>query len=126
MKPGDVFHITPGPAPDDRLEDCDLVEVSTPELDDVVRLEDRYGRADSEPCSHEAAHVLESDCSAQQPRLAAVDPHVRIVNLGQEDLASSSTGVVAHEGVEGAPTRRTGASRYSKSSSAMRAAISAP
>jgi mannose-6-phosphate isomerase-like protein (cupin superfamily) len=25
-------------------EGCDLVEVSTPELDDVVRLEDRYGR----------------------------------------------------------------------------------
>ena len=25
-------------------EDTDLVEVSTPELDDVVRLEDRYGR----------------------------------------------------------------------------------
>ena len=24
---------------------CDLFEVSTPELDDVVRLEDRYGRA---------------------------------------------------------------------------------
>lgn len=29
---------------------CDLVEVSSPELDDVVRLEDRYGRAGtSEP-----------------------------------------------------------------------------
>jgi hypothetical protein len=27
------------------VEDCDIVEVSTPELDDVVRLEDRYGRA---------------------------------------------------------------------------------
>lgn len=27
------------------LEDTDVVEVSTPELDDVVRLEDRYGRA---------------------------------------------------------------------------------
>ncbi|RMH37700.1 MAG: cupin domain-containing protein [Deltaproteobacteria bacterium] len=27
------------------LEDSDVVEVSTPELDDVVRLEDRYGRA---------------------------------------------------------------------------------
>jgi quercetin dioxygenase-like cupin family protein len=27
------------------LEDCDVVEVSTPELEDVVRLEDRYGRA---------------------------------------------------------------------------------
>ena len=26
------------------VEDCDIVEVSTPELDDVVRLEDRYGR----------------------------------------------------------------------------------
>jgi hypothetical protein len=26
------------------LEDTDLLEVSTPELDDVVRLEDRYGR----------------------------------------------------------------------------------
>jgi mannose-6-phosphate isomerase-like protein (cupin superfamily) len=26
------------------LEDCDVVEVSTTELDDVVRLEDKYGR----------------------------------------------------------------------------------
>jgi mannose-6-phosphate isomerase-like protein (cupin superfamily) len=25
-------------------EGCDILEVSTPELDDVVRLEDRYGR----------------------------------------------------------------------------------
>jgi hypothetical protein len=25
--------------------DCQLLEVSTPELDDVVRVEDRYGRA---------------------------------------------------------------------------------
>jgi len=45
MKPGDAFHITPGTV--HRmigLEDCDIVEVSTPELEDVVRLEDRYGR----------------------------------------------------------------------------------
>jgi mannose-6-phosphate isomerase len=27
------------------LEDTDLVEVSSPEIDDVVRLEDSYGRA---------------------------------------------------------------------------------
>jgi mannose-6-phosphate isomerase len=27
------------------LTDCDVLEVSTPELDDVVRLEDAYGRA---------------------------------------------------------------------------------
>ena len=26
------------------LEDCDLVEVSTPHLDDIVRLKDKYGR----------------------------------------------------------------------------------
>jgi hypothetical protein len=28
------------------IEDSDIFEVSTPELHDVVRLEDRYGRAD--------------------------------------------------------------------------------
>ena len=45
MQPGDVFHITPGTLHRmTGLEDCDIVEVSTPELDDVVRLEDRYGR----------------------------------------------------------------------------------
>ena len=30
------------------IEDCDIFEVSTPELDDVVRLEDRYGREDKQ------------------------------------------------------------------------------
>ncbi len=45
MRPGDVFHITPGTVHRmTALEDCDILEVSTPELDDVVRLEDRYGR----------------------------------------------------------------------------------
>jgi len=46
MKAGDVFHIVPGTVHRlTALEDCDIVEVSTPELDDVVRIEDRYGRA---------------------------------------------------------------------------------
>jgi mannose-6-phosphate isomerase-like protein (cupin superfamily) len=46
MKPGDTFHITPGTLHRmTGLDDCDIIEVSTPELDDVVRLEDRYGRA---------------------------------------------------------------------------------
>jgi len=27
------------------LEDCDIFEVSTPQLDDVVRIEDSYGRS---------------------------------------------------------------------------------
>jgi quercetin dioxygenase-like cupin family protein len=31
------------------IEDSVVVEVSTPELDDVVRLSDRYGRASSDP-----------------------------------------------------------------------------
>jgi mannose-6-phosphate isomerase-like protein (cupin superfamily) len=46
LGPGDVFHITPGTLHRmTGLTDCDILEVSTPELDDVVRLEDRYGRA---------------------------------------------------------------------------------
>jgi mannose-6-phosphate isomerase len=46
LKPGDCLHITPGMKHRmSALEDCDVLEVSTPELDDVVRLEDRYGRA---------------------------------------------------------------------------------
>ena len=45
MGPGDVFRITPGTVHRmTALADCDIFEVSTPELDDVVRLEDRYGR----------------------------------------------------------------------------------
>jgi mannose-6-phosphate isomerase len=45
LAPGDVFHIAPGTLHRmTGLTDCDILEVSTPELDDVVRLEDRYGR----------------------------------------------------------------------------------
>jgi mannose-6-phosphate isomerase-like protein (cupin superfamily) len=46
LAPRVPFHITPGLRHRmTALEDCDIVEVSTPELDDVVRLQDRYGRA---------------------------------------------------------------------------------
>ncbi len=45
---GRSFHIRPGTVHRFRaLEDAVVLEVSTPHLDDVVRLEDRYGRADS-------------------------------------------------------------------------------
>lgn len=45
MNPGDVFHITPGTVHRmTGITDVDIIEVSTPELEDVVRLEDRYGR----------------------------------------------------------------------------------
>ena len=46
LTPREPFHITPGIRHRMiAIEDCDIVEVSTPELDDVVRLEDRYGRS---------------------------------------------------------------------------------
>jgi mannose-6-phosphate isomerase len=46
--PGHAFHIQPGTVHRWRaLEDTTVLEVSTPEIDDIVRLEDRYGRADS-------------------------------------------------------------------------------
>lgn len=45
MAPGDRVHVRPGAVHRmTALEDCDVFEVSTPELDDVVRIEDRYGR----------------------------------------------------------------------------------
>ena len=37
IEPGVVHRLT-------AIEDCEVLEVSTPELSDVVRLQDRYGR----------------------------------------------------------------------------------
>ena len=46
LGPGESFHITPLLRHRMIAEtDCDILEASTPELEDVVRLEDRYGRA---------------------------------------------------------------------------------
>ncbi len=46
--PGAAFRFVPGTVHRLRaIEDTTIVEVSTPELDDVVRLEDRYGRTDN-------------------------------------------------------------------------------
>jgi mannose-6-phosphate isomerase-like protein (cupin superfamily) len=48
MGEGDTIHLTPGTRHRfTAVEDADIYEVSTPEIDDVVRLEDRYGRAGS-------------------------------------------------------------------------------
>ena len=45
LGPGDSRRILPGRRHRmTAIEDCDVLEVSTPDLDDVVRLEDRYGR----------------------------------------------------------------------------------
>ena len=45
MEPGDRVHIAPGTVHRmTAIDDSDVFEVSTPELDDVVRLDDRYGR----------------------------------------------------------------------------------
>jgi mannose-6-phosphate isomerase len=46
--PGRSFRLPPGTVHRlHALEDTILLEASTPETDDVVRLEDRYGRADA-------------------------------------------------------------------------------
>jgi mannose-6-phosphate isomerase len=45
LAPGEGYHIRPGTKHRMiALTDCDILEASTPELDDVVRLEDVYGR----------------------------------------------------------------------------------
>ncbi len=45
LRIGESFRITPGTVHQMvALTDCDVLEVSTPELDDVVRLSDKYGR----------------------------------------------------------------------------------
>jgi mannose-6-phosphate isomerase len=45
LKQGEAFRITPGTIHYmEAVTDCDVLEASTPHLDDVVRLQDRYGR----------------------------------------------------------------------------------
>ena len=45
LRQGDSFRITPGTIHYmEAVTDVDVLEASTPELDDVVRLKDRYGR----------------------------------------------------------------------------------
>ena len=45
LRVGEAFRITPGTVHYmEAVTDCDILEASTPELDDVVRLQDRYGR----------------------------------------------------------------------------------
>ena len=51
MKQGDIFHVTPGTIHRFCAEEDDvkLVEVSSPEIQDVVRLEDDYRRITDVP-----------------------------------------------------------------------------
>jgi len=45
LQVGEAYRITPGTVHQiEAITDCAILEVSTPHLDDVVRLEDRYGR----------------------------------------------------------------------------------
>ncbi|HJQ20439.1 MAG TPA: cupin domain-containing protein [Gemmatimonadaceae bacterium] len=45
LKTGESFRIAPGTVHYmQAITDCDVLEASTPHLDDVVRLKDRYGR----------------------------------------------------------------------------------
>ena len=42
MKPGTIHRVS-------AIEDTTIIEVSTPQIEDVVRLEDSYGRVDDKP-----------------------------------------------------------------------------
>ena len=45
LQVGEAYRITPGTVHQmEAVTDCAILEVSTPQLDDVVRLKDRYGR----------------------------------------------------------------------------------
>ncbi len=45
LEPGQAYRITPHTIHQmEAVTDCDVLEASTPHLDDVVRLQDRYGR----------------------------------------------------------------------------------
>lgn len=45
LKRGEAFRISPGTVHQmEAITDCDILEVSSNHLDDVVRLKDRYGR----------------------------------------------------------------------------------
>ncbi len=45
LQPGEAFRVTPGTIHYmEAVSDCDVLEASTPHLDDIVRLQDRYGR----------------------------------------------------------------------------------
>ena len=50
LRPGDSVRVEPKTVHRmTALEDSDVLEASTPEIHDVVRLEDRYGRTTDEP-----------------------------------------------------------------------------
>jgi mannose-6-phosphate isomerase len=54
LRPGESHRIVPGTV--HRMvavTDCDVLEVSTPEVDDVVRIEDSYGRAEGRTATGE-------------------------------------------------------------------------
>lgn len=57
IEPGTIHRLIAGE------EDAILVEVSTPELEDVVRLEDDYGRADNLDASNEDLEALDFENS---------------------------------------------------------------
>jgi Mannose-6-phosphate isomerase len=49
LEPGESWRVEPGTIHSiEALEDSVVFEVSTPQLDDVVRLSDRYGRSDGD------------------------------------------------------------------------------
>jgi mannose-6-phosphate isomerase-like protein (cupin superfamily) len=56
LGPGDAQHVPPGRLHRlIALDDCEIIEVSTPEIDDVQRVDDVYGRSEP-PGLHSSAY----------------------------------------------------------------------
>ena len=61
LKPGSSFHFPPGAVhQEEALEDCEIIEASTPHFNDRVRVEDEYGIKDKDglPTTNEEDIIL--------------------------------------------------------------------
>ena len=103
MKIGESVHITPGTVHRmTAIDDCDIFEVSTPELDDVVRLEDRYGRTDVTrperprqwPAAGAGGRRIRRSCAAAAIAGAAI-PARRAGRSRQTPVMTGAAGVAA-------------------------------
>lgn len=71
IEPGESWRIEPGIIHSvEALEDSVVLEVSTPHLDDVVRLEDRYGRGTGKGSESVSPQGVEASASDVRPAVA--------------------------------------------------------
>jgi mannose-6-phosphate isomerase-like protein (cupin superfamily) len=89
LHPGDTVHIPPGTVHRlTALEDTIVMEASTTELDDVIRLEDRYGRGKVQTLPSRLASDVAAQSNQSNKHDADIDPNATSVTFtedGQRD-----------------------------------------